>query len=492
MTTLLSTITTMGFLQALSIVANAARAKVIAVLLGPEGVGVVGIVDQVVLVVVNISSLSLPFSALPFLSRSYGQGRAVFEQTYVRFFTVVVVCATAGTAVAVAIVGMRSGLLNETLLRYHSLLIIGLLSVPALAVISLGANTIAAARRPWQSGVVVAGTATAIFLAAVVGISTHALVGVYWANLLASVVVAGTVIGYLRRHLGLPLWKRRARIVNELTRADLAFFCVSYSVVSFAYPVAWLIARYAVLHQFGEAEAGRLHAVLALMLGFGAVLRPVNSQLLLPIVSSPGATDRKFCSTVEVQRRLTVALALLALPLVLFPEWLLTALYSTAFRAASHYVHLFIVAEMILILGGTYQALVLGLNDVRAWAFSYVLGYAWLGGMSWALGTAYGLPGVAVAAMSAGVLVFVLGLWRLQSHHGFRLPADLLRMTALVGVSILAVGEACARYDDGSVTVLFVKIVALLVSVPGLVGCLDREDREWVYRHLTRSQWRST
>jgi O-antigen/teichoic acid export membrane protein len=465
---------------------------VIAVLLGPEGVGVVGVVDQVVLVVMQLSALSLPQSGLTFLSRSYGRDAGAFEQTYLSFFAVVSTLTVVGTTCAVAMVVARSSLLGENLLRYQPLLILGLLSVPTLAISALGANVLAAAQRARQSALVVATSAMMLFLAAAVGIALGGLAGLYWASLVAGVVVAGAIMGHLHRRLSLPLFEWRVRIADEIRRhPDLVFFCVSYSLVAAAYPLAWLIARHTVLDQFGEAEAGRLQAVVALMVGFGTALRSVNSQLLLPIVSAHGDIERKFRDTIEVQRRLTVTLALMAIPLILFPQWFLAILYSNAFTAASPYVHLFILAELILILSGTYLVLILGLGDMRAWAVVYLIGYACLGVMSWGLGVRHGILGVAVAAIVASLVMFGLALWRLRSRHGFRLPRGLLGLMILVITTVLGAGMACARYN-GDGAGLLVKAAALLLAVPALIRCLDKEDRAWVRGFLVRRRPRST
>lgn len=470
-----------------------ARAKVIAVLVGPEGVGVVGVIDQMVLVVMNLSALSLPFSALTILSRSHGEAPATFTQTYLTFLAVLSVLTLAGTAGAVGMVAVGSGLLGEGLLRHHRPLILGILSVPALAVSTYGASVLAAAQRARQSAVVAAGGASALFLAAVVGIPSGGLEGLYWGNLVLGVLVAAAIFRHLRRKLRLPLFERNMSLVAELRRhPDLVFYCASYFVVSSAYPLAWLIARHSVLDRYGELEAGLLQAVIALTVGFGTVLRPVNTQLLLPIVSGPGDTDRKFHDTVGVQRRLTVILALLSMPLVLFPQWILAMLYSSAFTVVSPYVHLFIVAEVILILGGTYQVLILGMDDRRAWALPYFLGYACLGVMSWALGREYGVLGVAVAAITSSLLIFGLALWRLRSRHGFRLPPGLLGLMIVTLGGILGVGMACARYDDGSLTAVLVKTGAMLFLAPSFIWCLDKEDRAWVYGLVTRVQPRNS
>jgi len=460
-------------------------------LLGPEGVGVVGVVDQVVLVVMHLSALSLPQSSLTFLSRSYGRGPAAFEQTYASFLAVISTLTVASTTCAIVMVTAGSSWLGENLLGYQPLLILGLLSVPAIVMSAFGASVLAAVQQARQAALVTATSAAMLFLAAAVGLSVGGLVGLYWASLVAAIVVAGAILAYLHSSLQLPLFDWRTRLAAELrSHPDLLFFCISYFVVAAAYPVAWLIARHTVLGQFGEAEAGRLQAVVALMVGFGTALRSINSQLLLPIVSAHGDTVRKFNDTIDVQRRLAVTLALMAVPLILFPQWFLTILYSNAFTAASPYLHLFILAELIQILSGTYLVLMLGLGDMRAWALVYFLGYVSLGLMSWVLGVRHGILGVAVAAIVASLVMFGLALWRLRSRHGFRLPGGLLGLMVFVVATVLAAGSASARYN-GNATALLLKTAALLIVVPTLISCLDKEDRAWVRGFFIR-RWPSS
>src|SRR4030095_15362040 len=66
----LQAIVALGGIQALTMLAGLARTKVLAVLLGPAGVGVASVVDQVVSLVAQLGSLSIPFVGLKFLARA--------------------------------------------------------------------------------------------------------------------------------------------------------------------------------------------------------------------------------------------------------------------------------------------------------------------------------------------------------------------------------------------------------------------------------------
>jgi len=116
----------MGALQAASIIATAGRGKLIAHTLGPEGVGIVGVIDQIVLAVSYLSTFTLALSSLLYLSRSFAAGREAFRETYRAFLSVFSTLVIIGTVGALALIA--AGHLGEDLLRYRSLLMIGVLA----------------------------------------------------------------------------------------------------------------------------------------------------------------------------------------------------------------------------------------------------------------------------------------------------------------------------------------------------------------------------
>jgi len=64
---MLKIITTIGGIQVLAITITIVRSKIMAVLLGPEGIGVISIIDQVVQFVGYVCVFSLPLASLKFL-----------------------------------------------------------------------------------------------------------------------------------------------------------------------------------------------------------------------------------------------------------------------------------------------------------------------------------------------------------------------------------------------------------------------------------------
>ena len=74
-----------GAIQLLIMFVALVRAKVLSVLLGPSGFGVVSTIDQATLTAMQLAHLSLPFTALKFMSRRHSDGHDAFERTYASF-----------------------------------------------------------------------------------------------------------------------------------------------------------------------------------------------------------------------------------------------------------------------------------------------------------------------------------------------------------------------------------------------------------------------
>src|SRR5262245_13296258 len=97
-----ATVATSG-LQVLIVVLTLARSKTIAVLLEPQGVGIVGAVDQLVQFVVQLSALSLPIAPMKFVSRNLTKGHDAVNQIYQALFKALLLSSCLGTGLSMAL-----------------------------------------------------------------------------------------------------------------------------------------------------------------------------------------------------------------------------------------------------------------------------------------------------------------------------------------------------------------------------------------------------
>ena len=469
---------TIGSLQVLAIVLNFIKSKTIAVMLGPEGVGVISVIDQVVQSTSYFCALSLPFASIKFLSRSHSESDDAFKRSYSSFLKVLLILSALGTIIAAGLVLFSHGLFGPEVTKYKSLLVVALIGIPAAILIGYFTNVFAAAQRYRASSMLAIVTNATMLIGVAIGIVFGRIQGLYVGIVTAGAVVTlGTFI-YLRRKLDLKLFNRESTIAKELKRSpDIISFSLIIYVATFTYSLSFLVARYSVLRNFGEMEAGLLQGAIGVAIAMGMVLNPVNGLYLTPIMNRRLGKESKFHTAAEFQRKLIVILCLAALPAALFPKLLLTILLSPKFGPASQFVYLFLVWQSIAQLGGVTQALLIGFDDLRAYALITCLGFGSLAFFSWLLVPRLALVGVALAFIISATVIFVLTSFRLKSKHGFSLPAKLVSLICYALTVILFTGMIAGRHQDWDVTTVAFKVVLYAIFALSLFFFLSNEEK---------------
>ena len=116
---MLKAILTVGAIQVVAILISIARSKIVALLLVPEGVGIVSVIDQVVQLVAYISAFSLPLAAVRFLSRAHSDGEAQFQRAYSLFLSIILILSSIGALTGVAIALLRPQWLGSELFEFN-------------------------------------------------------------------------------------------------------------------------------------------------------------------------------------------------------------------------------------------------------------------------------------------------------------------------------------------------------------------------------------
>jgi O-antigen/teichoic acid export membrane protein len=482
----LNIILAIGTIQALTILAQLARSKLVALLVGPEGVGVISIVDQFVLIVAQVSAFSLPFAVVKFLSHADGDKPEIFAQTFFSFLKALILLTCAGSLATIGVVVFASGSVKSDFFNYQALLLVGLLTAPTFPLRGFFGNVLAAAQKPRLSALITLSAALIAVLAAYGGISLGGIAGFYWANLFAGVAIVTAMAMVTRRIIGLSRSPSRVGVLDELKRKpEIGRFCLTFTLMSFTEPAAFFIARYSVLVNHGEAAAGLLQASMAIGLVLTMALAPTNGLLLTPAVNRNIPVEEKFRRVNEFLRMLMLILAVTATPLVLLPEVILTLLFSSSFAAASPYLFGFVLSELIQVLGGVYRSLLIGLDDIVAHMAICLLGHLCFAGLSWLLTPNYGISGVAAAFIAGNTVIFVASAIRLTMVHRFRLSAGSAYFAAYLILGLGAMGVVARTFDDFDLNILGAKIAMGLLFVGTVLLFLNTEERSSVYRLLT-------
>lgn len=438
----LQAIVALGGIQALTMLAGLARTKVLALLLGPAGVGVASVVDQVVSLVAQLGSLSIPFVALKFLSRTRDDSPDETRHVYDALVLLLVLASVTSAAIATAIAAVWPSTFGDGLSPYRSALIVALLGVPPFALAPLLRNAMAALERHRESALAAFFTAVLTIAGAAIGVTSGGLVGLYVANAIVLVITVAGMQWYLGRSVGLRLSSRTSAAkaaVALRSQPGLTSFAGSMYVLALTSPLAYLFARSVLLSTHGAIEAGLVAAAYGIGVSIRLVLNQANGLYLTPLVNRNTPKTERIAAVAEYLRILVVLVVLSTLVCVLFPAQWIALLYSTKFAGAVSLVAVFVLAEAVLLAAGVYQALLIGFDDISGFLVCTVAGQLLTIGLARWLVASDGGMGVGIAFLAGNSVILVGTAFRLlHRHRASRVFGPLVPLVIALGATAAA------------------------------------------------------
>src|SRR5690242_15329252 len=321
-----------GVIQVVIMLIALIRAKVLSVLLGPAGYGVASTIDQTVLSTMQLAHLSLPFTAMKFMSARHSDGQEPFERTFATFFRALSLQAIVAVIVVTGLLTWRPTLFGSDLGAYRPYFVIAVLGVPAAMLNILFVNTLAAAQRGASSAMLNMLVLLALAVAAIVGVLANGIQGLYVATVATGV---GTIIGsiwYLRRTLGVHVTAPTAGLLRELRASpEIVRFAMLIYVAMSVYSLTMLGTRYFVFEGLGPVGAGLLQALLGIALTVGNVMTPMNGLFFTPYVNRQLPVETKIAAADDFAGKITLLLLVAGVVVALFPRVVLTLLFSSRF-----------------------------------------------------------------------------------------------------------------------------------------------------------------
>ncbi len=467
---MLRIMTTISAVQVTITVIYLVRTKIISLLVGPEGYGIISVIDQAVQWMTYLSTLSLPVIALKWMAQAVDEGTASVRATYGALVRIVWIFAGTGCTVGLIVTLGHASVLPAALRPYRGLLALALLSVPAFALQQFCTNVLAGMQRFYASLWVSFGVAVGLAVAAPVGILLGRLTGLYIANGLIATGIIVAVLTLLHRRYGLS-WGRSEGGIRVFLRRNprvARFVGVDFLRLTL-YPFSYLVVRYLTLAHHGAASAGYLHADLAIADSLTVVLGLANSLYLMAILNRKSSIEVKARAVLDFQERLAVGLGILAMPLVLFPETVLTVLFSRSFLPAGADLFLFVMAQCIMLWTGVYQSFLVALDDYGVYGMLVTIGHLSRALLAYPLIRMYGIRGAGVAFLIAALLMLVIGGIRM---HTLRVLYGRYRPHLLMGYVVLGTGCMGALRNAGVDTILPGPLSSGLVYGLFLIGMI--------------------
>ena len=479
-----------GLLQFVSMLLLLVRTKVLAVAVGVDGVGTIANVDALAALIAQTLSLSLPFAALRFLPDARRRSPAESDLLYrqMRLVLLVLLVPAALLCVALALVAPR--LFGVALLPYQRTLILAFAGLPVVGLIPFLTNAYAGAVGHMHSmRVTVAHSAVLgiAALAAAAGLGVDGFYAVYALLGTALVVVAARrlAVSGVTDADRLPL---RARAAMRLT-PGMWSFALWLLPLTFLAPYAGWFVKYTTLKLYGVGSAGVLQSAIGISLSVRALLGAAHAVFLTPHVSRESDPVARMQWADEFQRTTGLLFAIALPPLLLFSDIAVRVLYAPGFVAGSAFVALFVAAEVIGMLAGTYQALIIAAGSVRFHLAQNLLAQALLAGTAAVALPRLGLAGAGIAALAAPIFLFVTTLGFLRRTFGVGPSAAAVRSSFVTLVILVVGGTVGSRYPGLSFTLIAEKAMvclALWIAALAAVPAIDRARLQQAATRLVR------
>jgi O-antigen/teichoic acid export membrane protein len=474
-------IAAIGILQILTILVQVVRAKAISVELGPVGLGVVGLIDQLVILIATVCALSLPTVVLRVMPRVYGGPE--FGRQYASFLQAVVIASVLGAAVLGVVLAVQPSALGEVPAKYATEFGIALVSVPLFAVGLLLPNVLAASMRPVGAAWLSFGIAAMATIAALVGMLLGGIREIYIWQALATAALLVAALVYFKARLHLPLHDRSAGLLHEIrARPDIIpnVVAVYASLVGAAFSL--LVVRYVTANSLGTEIAGWLQSILSMVLAVSAVMVAMASRYLLPVLSRPSPLEEKFATFDLFRRRQLLIMIALTVPLVIFAKVALIILFSSKFIAAAAWLPAFLVWQLLYIQTNVQLQLLFALDELWIVTIKSIAGCVLSALLCVFLIPTYGLSGGAAAMIAGTALTLAIGALRLR-RHGYVIGAPSLLLGAYAVVALLI----APYFASGNlVQSIALKLVACTVLIGGLWPFLSAKEKSFILQHARR------
>jgi O-antigen/teichoic acid export membrane protein len=472
---MLRTIFSIGFAQVVGLLINTVRAKIFAVLLGPAGFGVVATIDQLVVSVSQFSNLSLPFTALKFLSRGHSLGEEQFRKSYAAFLQAIAILAVIATLIAIAVIPRNLANLDPQIAKYRQPVLIALLGIPATMLLVFFGNVLAARQKTIQSVLLTRLSSLVLMVFGGIGCLFGGISGIYLVSVPASTALVVGMVIFARVKMNWPLRDRPAALGRKLkANSEIVETAISTYIAVCSYSGLLLLARYQSITHLSEEAAGLLQAGLATAMSVGAVLEPTNMLYFAPYVNRAIPAPEKIEVASKFLPRLIFVYCLGALPVLLFPELVLRILFSNRFIPAAPLLPWFIAWQCLYQISNVYQQLLIGLDDLRGYGAVTTLGNLCAAALCILWTGLFGLIGTAAAFVVGAIITAGLTVIRLHSRHKLSVPKS---MTAIVAFPVLGFALVAALghlTTEMTLTGVGARLLTAVVLLAGLCFVLPK------------------
>lgn len=457
-----------GGAQAASLILGMVRTKLVALLLGPSGVGLIGLYDSVINVSGTLTNFGIASSAVRQVAEADASGEKVRVGQTVRALRRV--CWLTGALGLVLMVVLSKPLSVWTFGGTSRSGSIAILSITLLlTAISSGQSAlIRGVRRIGDLARMQVVSAIANLLLSVVLYAWLGETGIVPVFILAASINLGFSWWFARRVPVPPAmldWRTTRAETMSLVRLGLAFVVSAF----LSFGGSW-ITRAWIQSSFGLHGNGIYQAAWAISGVFGGFVLSAMGMDFYPRLTAIASDNAKVSSLVNEQTEIGVLLALPGLlATIVFSPWVIRILYSTRFEEAAVLLPWFVIGVFGRVISWPLGFIMLAKGAARWYTISEVTWATLQICLTWLFLRLWGLEGVSIAFAALYACCTPGVLWIANRLTHFRWTSAVMRLL-LVASLLMVIAFFLARFCGPVFSAL---VGAPLVTVCG-VGCVRR------------------
>jgi len=475
----------LGAIQFLVMLVQLVKTKTLAVLLGPELIGIMAVIDKLIAVAVQTVSFSLPFAASVFLPALWLRDRKAFSRLLDRMSRVLVTTAVVAAVVCTLLTLLRPSIWGEELIGHRQAVLFAFLGVPALALATFVQSVIAGRLEERKAMGFALLHACVITLTAVLGVLWMGLEGYYLLYAVGGVALVVTGLGLVvrsARHAPEPedppeSGRDRDLEGGHILPPGIWRFSLPLMLLTFAAPFAALVVHYSILSDRGPAVAGWMQAAIGISLAVRGVLGAANGVFLTPNVNRGGSPADSMAWANVYGRTIVLLAAALVPPLLLFADVAVQVLYAPTFLPGARFVALFVSVEVLGLFVGVYSSLPIAFDHMRFHLVYSAIGQTLMVVAAVLLIPTMGITGAGLAMLVPFVVTFFAVGGFLYRVYGLTAPIRTVVLLLLTMFWIGGAGWIGQALADLTLQNIGLKVAAYTASIPVLYALLTSDER---------------
>ena len=149
-----------------------------------------------------------------------------------------------------------------------------------------------------------------------------------------------------------------------------------------------------------------MQAAMGVALAVRGVLGSAHPVYLTPHLNKGGSWQERMQWAARFQNTWCLISGVLVPPLLLMANFAIAMLYAPSFLPATPFVYLFVIAEMLAMLAGTYQGIMVAADRLRFHVAQNVAAQLIFIGIAWVSIPRWGIAGAAFGAIASYLFLF--------------------------------------------------------------------------------------